>query len=82
MSTFSKFAKRPAPAESSPTFTMILLDMGNGIGTGVVTDPLDPTGRGLTKEEALASPYLSLIFKINDFLLTNDQRLLPFLLGK
>jgi hypothetical protein len=49
--------------------------------TSVVTDPEDPLGRLMTRAEALKSPFLSLIFEVDDFILEKDPHIRPFLEG-
>lgn len=60
---------------------IMLVAKEEGIGSSVVTATEDPTGRLMTMEEALASPLLPLFFEIDDFILANDRRILPFLLA-
>ena len=47
--------------------------------TSVVTDPENFPGRGKTRQEALRSPFMSLVFEVADFVVRNDPHIGPFL---
>jgi len=58
----------------------LVLRMHKGkVATSVVTDPNNPLGCAMTREQVLASPLKSLIFKISDFIVDNDPYVSPFL---
>ena len=59
--------------------TLTLWRYEGKVVTSVVTDPEDPLGRLMTREEALQSPFISLLFEIKDFILENDPYIRPFL---
>ena len=63
-------------------FVSLVLWIHEGkVVTSVVTDPEDPLGHLMTQEEALKSPFLSLMFEVDDFILDNDPYIRPFLEG-
>jgi hypothetical protein len=59
--------------------SLVLWKHDGRIVTSVVTEEEDPDGRVMTKEEALASPFLPLVFEIDDFIVVNDPHIAPFL---
>jgi hypothetical protein len=76
------FVRDKEGKELKKDFVSLLLWNHEGeIVTSVVTDPHDPIGRVMTREEALASPFKSLIFEIDDFIVKNDPHIGPFLEG-
>ena len=61
--------------------SLVLWEQDGQIMTSVVTDVDNPSGLTMTREEVLASPFKSLIFEINDFVLDDDPHLGPFLVA-
>jgi hypothetical protein len=59
--------------------SLALRNQEGQIVTSVVTDPHPPIDRMMTREEALASPFKPLIFRIVDFIVANDPHIRPFL---
>jgi hypothetical protein len=59
--------------------SLVLWKHDGKVVTSVVTEDDDPVGRVMTKEEALASPFLSFVFEIDDFIVANDPYIAPFL---
>src|SRR5262249_15683685 len=59
--------------------SLVLWKHEGEVVTSVVTEKDDPLGRVMTQEEALASPFISLVFEIDDFIVANDPHLRPFL---
>jgi hypothetical protein len=76
-------AKDRKGKELEKNFVSLVLWVHEGkVATSVVTDPHDPLGRLMTREEALNSPFISLFFDIDDFILEKDPYIGPFLKGK
>jgi hypothetical protein len=59
--------------------SLVLWKHGNGIETSVATEEGELLGHVMTEEEALASPFLPLVFEIDDFIVVNDPHIAPFL---
>ena len=61
------------------TFCLILRNMDGAVITSVITETSDSEGQAFSREDALKSPFLPLIYAIDDFIVANEPDIKPSL---
>jgi hypothetical protein len=76
---FMRFKGKRGRKPADLVVTLALRMGGGRVVTSVVTDMANPLGRAMTRKQALASPFLPLVYEIADFIVENDPHVRPYL---
>ena len=63
------------------SFSFALATFDGEIKTAVVTGQDDPPGDGLTKDEALANPFMPLVSEVESFIVDHEPLIRDFLIA-